>query len=130
MGGSLPSGRVRKLKLIKGPYAVAGQYQQSPTIRGGGIISREWWQLWAPEKFPEFGTIIVSLDTALEEKKDSDYNACVVCGAFEGLDGAPKLMLMDGLAGADAARSACGPSRGDLLWAPSCGKPRGRLIIS
>ena len=33
-------------------YGVAGQLQQSPVPRGGGIILREWWRLW-PEDAPE-----------------------------------------------------------------------------
>jgi predicted phage terminase large subunit-like protein len=30
------------LKKIKGPYAYAGQYQQRPTARAGGLFKREW----------------------------------------------------------------------------------------
>ena len=29
-----------------GSYGAAGQLQQSPVPRGGGIILREWWRLW------------------------------------------------------------------------------------
>ncbi len=33
-------------------YAFAGQYQQSPVPRGGGIIERNWFRLW-PDDSPE-----------------------------------------------------------------------------
>jgi phage terminase large subunit-like protein len=37
------------------PYGVAGQLQQAPVPKGGGIISRNWWRLW-PGDYPEAAT--------------------------------------------------------------------------
>jgi hypothetical protein len=52
-----------------GQYAFAGQYQQSPMPRKGGIIKREYWQFYVPPTegrgkgaFPELDMVIVSLD--------------------------------------------------------------------
>lgn len=84
---------VQKMKEIKGPYAWAAQYSQLPTVRGGAILRREWWQNWRHEDLPEFGTVVASLDTAIKEGEDNDYNAITAWGAFPGATGAPNFML-------------------------------------
>lgn len=84
-----------------GNYVVWGlassnsQYQQRPTVRGGAIIRREWWRRWRGADFPVFGTVVASLDTAVKEGADNDFNALTVLGAFAGDDGSPQLMLAD-----------------------------------
>jgi phage terminase large subunit-like protein len=88
-----PPVAVADLKAIKQEYAWAGQYQQSPTVRGGGIIRRDWWQLWPNEDFPILGTVVGSLDTAYKEGERNDYNAFTSWGAFARPDGVPKLIL-------------------------------------
>jgi predicted phage terminase large subunit-like protein len=90
-----PPETVASLKKIKGPYAWAGQYNQAPTVRGGAIIWRDWWQTWSARHFPSVGTVIVSLDTAIKESEGADYTALTVWGAWEGVDGAPQVMLLD-----------------------------------
>lgn len=75
-----------------GPYAVASQFQQSPTPRGGGIIKREWWQSWPPAdwpdteiaklRFPPMEYVVASLDTAYTEKKENDFSALTVWGIW------------------------------------------------
>jgi phage terminase large subunit-like protein len=81
-----------KLRNALGEYAYEGQFQQSPGIRGGGIIRRDWWQIWEGD-FPEFGTIIGILDTAVEEDSKNDWNAIITLGAFPGKEGEPKIMM-------------------------------------
>lgn len=76
-------------------YASAGQLQQSPAPRGGGIIKFDWWQLWRDKIFPDFGTVVASLDTALKEKESNDYNALTVWGAFPDSKGYLQIMLKD-----------------------------------
>jgi hypothetical protein len=39
-----PAARVREYEYELGQYAFAGQYQQSPVPRKGGIFKREYWQ--------------------------------------------------------------------------------------
>ena len=90
-----PPEAVEELERIKGPYAFAGQYQMSPTIRGGSIIKRDWWNVWTSETFPELGTVVAALDTAMEEHELADYNALTVWGAFAGPNGEPRLILKD-----------------------------------
>ena len=67
-----------------GPYATAGQYEQSPAPRGGGIILREYWQLWeAPDgKFPPLDYVWASLDGAYTEKEENDPSGFTVWGTF------------------------------------------------
>lgn len=67
-----------------GPYAAAGQFQQSPEPRGGGIIKREWWQLWDADKYPAFDYVIAYLDTAYTDKQENDESAMTIWGVFSG----------------------------------------------
>lgn len=68
----------------------AGQLQQRPMPKGGGIIKREWWQLWPPEGEPEgvksatppLDFVLASLDTAYTEKTENDYSAMTCWGTF------------------------------------------------
>jgi phage terminase large subunit-like protein len=72
----------------------SSQYQQSPVPRGGNLIQRRWWLPWENEKFPDFGTVAVSLDTAIKEGEENDWNALTAWGAFANEeDESPRLML-------------------------------------
>jgi hypothetical protein len=62
-----------------GEYGYAGQYQQSPVPRKGGIIKREYWQDYLiPKsgKFPDMEFVCVSVDTAFTEKEENDPTGC------------------------------------------------------
>lgn len=99
-----PDWVIERDKKVLGPYASAGQFQQIPVPRGGGIIKREWWQVWPPEeyqedpntplRYPAMDYIIMSCDTAYTSKQENDFSACVVLGVFK-LRGVPKIMLME-----------------------------------
>jgi len=75
---------IERLKKELGPYGYAGQYQQAPAPRGGGIFQRSWWQLWesADSKFPNCDYIIASLDGAFTEDEENDPSALTVWGVF------------------------------------------------
>lgn len=79
-----PEEVVDALRVVKGPYAYAGQYQQAPAPRGGGIFKRAWWQVWdAPDgKFPELEYIVASLDGAFTEKESNSPSALTIWGVF------------------------------------------------
>jgi phage terminase large subunit-like protein len=81
-----------KLRSALGEYAYEGQYQQSPGVRGGGIIRRDWWRTWTGE-YPELGTSIAVLDTAVEEGEKNDWNALITMGAFPGKEGEPQMIM-------------------------------------
>ena len=104
-----PERVVTTIKRDIGSYAFAGQYQQSPEPRGGGIFKRDHWQLYPPEKekfdadgkplvkleYPQMDFIMASLDTAMATKEENDYSALVVLGCWTDFKGIPKCMLMD-----------------------------------
>lgn len=73
---------VTVLEKQLGPFQAAGQLQQRPEPAGGGVIKREWWQLWEPETFPPMDFIIASLDTAYTLKQTNDFSALTVWGVF------------------------------------------------
>ena len=98
-----------KLKKDLGSFAFSGQYMQSPTPRGGGIIKDKWWKLYPeqgelmdeygkpikPMEYPQMEFIIAFADTAYTEKEENDPSALTIWGVFR-KDGAPKVMLMAG----------------------------------
>ena len=73
-----------------GPFATAGQHQQTPVPRGGGLIKDEWWTLYDPRRFwgkdtddyPMFDYIVAIADTAYTEKEENDPSAVIVFGVF------------------------------------------------
>lgn len=90
-----PQDVVDGLRTSLGPYAYAGQYQQAPAPRGGGIFKSEWWQLWESpnDEFPPMEYVLVSADTAYTEKEENDPTGCTVWGVWRE-NGAPRVMLL------------------------------------
>ena len=82
----------QSLRNILGEYSYEGQYQQSPGVRGGGTIRRDWWRTWEGQ-YPDLGTTVAALDTAIEEGDKNDWNALVTFGAFPGVNGEPQLLM-------------------------------------
>lgn len=64
------------------PWRTAGQLQQSPMPKGGGIIKRDWWKPWEGD-FPPFSYILAQLDTAYTEKQENDPSALTVWGVYQ-----------------------------------------------
>lgn len=89
---------VRDLETRLGSkWRAAGQLEQRPEPKGGGIIKREWWQLWPPGgeregagarpiEWPPFSFILGSLDTAYTEDELNDPSALTIWGIFEDAD--------------------------------------------
>jgi predicted phage terminase large subunit-like protein len=67
-----------------GPWATAGQLQQRPEPKGGGIIKSDWWQTWEASHYPDMDMIIASLDTAYTSKTENDPSALTIWGVFSG----------------------------------------------
>lgn len=84
---------VEKLKITLGPYSYAGQAQQTPEARGGGILKRHFWQPWEG-KFPAFSYIFASLDGAFTEDETNDPSALSIWGVFENEVGHNRAMLI------------------------------------
>ena len=98
-----PELAMQRIEREVGPYAWAGQFQQMPEPRGGGIIKTNWWQLWPPEGeeeswtrdvlqgdhtykravfYPDWELVIVSVDTAYGLKEENDWSGVTVWGTF------------------------------------------------
>jgi len=75
---------VKGLERRLGPWATAGQLQQRPEPKGGGIIKSEWWQSWEASHYPDMDMIIASLDTAYTSKTENDPSALTIWGVFSG----------------------------------------------
>jgi predicted phage terminase large subunit-like protein len=75
---------VNNLAHALGPFSFAGQMQQRPEVKGGGVIPRDTWQLWEHDAYPPMDYIIASLDTAYTLKQENDYSALTVWGVFSG----------------------------------------------
>jgi predicted phage terminase large subunit-like protein len=89
---------VRRIEEGLTPYMASGRLQQRPSPKGGGIIKRDWWQLWdhnaarsyglewggpgQHKDYPEFELVVGSLDTAFGEKEENDYSAMTVWGIW------------------------------------------------
>lgn len=86
---------VSRLERTLGPFAAAGQLQQRPEPAGGGVIKRDWWQLWDEPSFPPMDFIIASLDTAYTVKTSNDYSALSVWGVFTSETKASASRMMD-----------------------------------
>jgi predicted phage terminase large subunit-like protein len=79
-----PPDVVDRDERVMGPYATAGQFQQEPAPRGGGIIKRDWWRLWPDPVYPPMEFVCASLDTAYTVKTENDFSALTVWGVFSG----------------------------------------------
>lgn len=77
-----PEHAVRQLEQTLGPFAAAGQLEQSPKPKGGGVVKYAWWNAWEREAYPPMDFILASLDTAFTEKTENDYSAMTVWGVF------------------------------------------------
>lgn len=81
-----PEDVVDRDRHVMGEYAFAGQMQQTPSPRGGGVIRRDWWQRYSRESYPPFDYVIASLDTAYTTKQENDPSAMTVWGIWSGGD--------------------------------------------
>ena len=86
----------KEIRKAKGEYAWSGQYQQTPEIRGGSIIRRDYWQDWDSQHYPDFEYILASIDTAYTEKQENDASAMTLWGLWRDANNNPKIMLMHG----------------------------------
>lgn len=95
---------VERDKVLLGAYASAGQFQQRPAPKGGGILKRDMWELWgnpddpddpAFRNFPAFDLIIGSLDGAYTEKEQNDPCAMTLWGVYKDKHDVPRAMLIN-----------------------------------
>jgi len=70
------------LERSLGSYAAAGQLQQRPSPKGGGILKASWWVPWEKEDLPDIEYVLQSYDTAFEAKESSSFSARTTWGVF------------------------------------------------
>lgn len=75
---------VEILERQMGPWTAAGQLQQRPEPKGGGVIKREWWMPWDSSIYPMMDLVVASLDTAYTTKTENDPSALTIWGVFSG----------------------------------------------
>jgi hypothetical protein len=72
------------LERSLGTYAAAGQLQQRPSPKGGGILKASWWVPWESEEMPKnIEYVLQSWDTAFESKESSSFSARTTWGVFQ-----------------------------------------------
>jgi predicted phage terminase large subunit-like protein len=67
-----------ELKLRLGIYGAAGQFQQRPSPRGGGLIKEAWLKPY--KTLPKLAYVIQSWDTAFKTKQENDFSVCLTMG--------------------------------------------------
>lgn len=76
-------GGVVDLEKILGEYGTAGQLQQRPTPRGGGLFKTKFVNLWPHDAaLPDLEFVVQSYDTAFTEKTANDPTALTAWGIF------------------------------------------------
>lgn len=85
--------QVEELERTLGSYAAAGQLQQRPAPRGGGILRDEWWQYY--DLPPDIEWRGIWADTAQKAKESSDYSVFQCWGR----SAAGKAVLLDQIRG-------------------------------
>lgn len=79
-------------------YGFAGQHQQSPVPKGGGMFKPHWWRYWNEANLPPvFDWILHSWDLTFDDDKTADY----VVGQVWGKLGAKRFLLHQYRAQAD-----------------------------
>lgn len=62
----------------------------------GGIVSRDWFRLWAADKpIPKLEFVVQSYDCAFTEKAQNDPTACITFGVFRPTDGPMSVLIID-----------------------------------
>jgi len=84
-------------RFRRNPFLWAGQYQQSPEPRGGGIIKRDYWQyeeIPIGKSPPNMEYIVASLDSAYTKQERNDPSGFTAFGIYRDRNGNPKVMML------------------------------------
>lgn len=73
-----PEPAVKELEKTLGSYGSAGQLQQKPSPRGGGILKTEWYRYWTV--LPQLEWCEVFADTAQKTGEENDYSVLELWG--------------------------------------------------
>ena len=84
-------------RFRRNAFLWAGQYQQSPEPRGGGIFKRDWWineEIPIGKSPPPMEYIVASLDSAYTKNERNDPSGFSVWGIYRDKYGNPKVLLL------------------------------------
>jgi len=82
------------LERSLGTYASAGQLQQRPMPKGGGILKAEWWVPWEKPDLPDIEYVLQSWDTAFSTNEKTSYSARTTWGVFR-MNGQINAIVLD-----------------------------------
>lgn len=87
---------IGEIRKTIGPYAYAGQYQQSPEVRGGAIIKRDYWVCYAADdgRVPACSYVVASLDPAYTSKEENDPSGFTIWGVWEDERGHSRIICL------------------------------------
>src|SRR5271156_6329665 len=72
---------LQQIRTAIGEANFAGQYQQTPTPAGGGMVKAAWFPRYRAEDLPRaFDRIVQSWDTANKPTELADYSVCTTWG--------------------------------------------------
>lgn len=71
--------QVRELETTLGSYGAAGQLQQNPAPRGGGILKTAWFRYWTTH-LPPIEWTEMFVDTAQKTGEENDYSVLELWG--------------------------------------------------
>lgn len=87
--------QVRELEKTLGSYGTAGQLQQRPAPRGGGIINTAWFTYWRGIVPPALDFRFITADTAQKTSEQNDFSVAQCWGRST----TGKAVLLDQLRG-------------------------------
>jgi predicted phage terminase large subunit-like protein len=75
---------LKHIRETQGEYNFSGQYQQSPSPLGGGMVKAVWFKIYTSSEVTDtFEMIFQSWDTANKPSELSDYSVCTTWGVKE-----------------------------------------------
>lgn len=87
---------VDKIKRnLRTEYNIAGQLQQRPSPKTGGLIKVEWFKRYERVSLPKLIYVLQSWDTAITVNKASCYSAFTTWGVFQDDQGYNNLILLN-----------------------------------
>lgn len=73
------------VRATVGEYHFAGQYQQTPAPKGGGLVKADWFKYYTANTLPKrFDQVVCSWDTANKATELADYSVCTTWGTSDG----------------------------------------------
>lgn len=99
-----PPAVLEQLKIERGSYAYAAQYQQRPAPMAGGIIQRAWFRTFTMAEAPPFEWTTISVDATFGSVQEGADNVGLLVVAGAGLkryvlcDASRKMSFLDTIA--------------------------------